>query len=310
MPHIPDIRAHDQHDPERIAAYAAGDATGDELAEAIALVAGCPACAELHRDLRAIAAALPALPPPARTRDFRLTAEQAAALRPTGWRGVVALLAGPRFSLAAPLGTGLAALGLVGLLVGWGGLPTTGSTATGSAAEAASPIAVAVPAATTLTGPGGQGQPGAKADTWVAAAASGPPVTSEVPVPSAGPVAPGGPVSVVSPIAPPAVQAAGPQPAPSTVRVAASGPEVGGAIFGGAGAAPSSPLPSVADRQRDEVAAAGAASAASGRVEAPATEVTAPATGTDVPVVVGLLLLAFGAGLVGLRVAARRIAAS
>ena len=114
MPHIPD---HLTHDPELVAAYAAGDATGPDLAAATELVAACTECAELHRDLRAIATALPELPVPARTRDFRLTPEQAASLAPSGWRGVLAAFASPRFRLAAPLGTGLAAAGLAGLLL-------------------------------------------------------------------------------------------------------------------------------------------------------------------------------------------------
>ena len=90
---------------------------GPTLAAAAGLVADCPDCAALHRDLRAISAALPELPPAVRPRDFRLTPEQAAALRPSGWRGVLAAFASPRFRLAAPLGTGLAAAGLAGLLL-------------------------------------------------------------------------------------------------------------------------------------------------------------------------------------------------
>ena len=124
MPHLPDLRDHPDHDLELVAAYAAGDAAGADLETATTLVAGCPECAALHHDLRAIAAALPALPAPVRRRDFRLTPEQAAALRPAGWRGLLGTLAGPRFRFAAPLGTGLAALGLAGILVGsLGSLP-------------------------------------------------------------------------------------------------------------------------------------------------------------------------------------------
>ena len=59
----------------------------------------------------------PRLPAPARTRDFRLTPEQAASLRPAGWRRLLAPFAGPRFAFAGPLGTGLATLGLAGFLV-------------------------------------------------------------------------------------------------------------------------------------------------------------------------------------------------
>jgi hypothetical protein len=128
MPHLPDSQ-HPGHDLELIAAYAAGDATGPELERATALVAECDDCAALHHDLRSIAAAMPELPAPARTRDFMLTPEQAAGLRPTGIRGLLATLSGPRFSFATPLGTGLAALGIVGVLVASGGLPTGGGTA-------------------------------------------------------------------------------------------------------------------------------------------------------------------------------------
>src|SRR5512141_1692571 len=138
MPHIPD--SHAAHDPLLVAAFAAGDASGAELERAAALVAGCAGCAELHRDLRAIAAALPTLPAPARPRDFRLTADQAAALRPGGWRRLLAPLAGPRFAFAGPLGAGLATLGLAGILVAGGaGLPVSAPTsgaATGGAGAA------------------------------------------------------------------------------------------------------------------------------------------------------------------------------
>ena len=136
MPHLPD---HTTHDPELIAAYAAGDAAGSDLAGATELVAECTECAALHRDLRAIATALPELPAPVRTRDFRLTPEQAASLAPSGWRGLLAAFASPRFRLAAPLGTGLAAIGLAGLLLGTPGsvLPTAEGTGASAASRAA-----------------------------------------------------------------------------------------------------------------------------------------------------------------------------
>jgi hypothetical protein len=114
MPHLPD---HRNHDPLLIAALAAGDAEGADLEQARALVAACDDCAELHHDLRAISVALPAMPAPARPRDFRLTPEQAASLRPAGWRRLLAPLAGPRFAFAAPLGGSLAALGIAGILI-------------------------------------------------------------------------------------------------------------------------------------------------------------------------------------------------
>ncbi|HKF84489.1 MAG TPA: hypothetical protein VKB30_01820, partial [Candidatus Limnocylindrales bacterium] len=128
MPHLPDSQ-HAAHDLELIAAYAAGDATERGLERATQLVASCADCADLHHDLRSIAVATAAIPAPVRTRDFRLTSEQAAALRPSGVRGLLATLSGPRFSFATPVGTGLAALGIVGVLVASGGLPTGGGSA-------------------------------------------------------------------------------------------------------------------------------------------------------------------------------------
>ena len=127
MPHIPDSN-HANHDLELIAAFAAGDTTGADLVQAQRNVDGCVACAALHADLVAIASALPSLPAPIRPRDFRLTTDDARRLRPSGLRGVLAAFASPRFSFATPLGTGLAALGLAGVLVASGGLPIGGAT--------------------------------------------------------------------------------------------------------------------------------------------------------------------------------------
>ncbi len=86
----------------------------------------------------------PALPAPARTRDFRLTPEQAASLRPAGWRRLLAPFAGPKFAFAGPLGAGLATLGLAGILVaGSFGVPLAATApADGGAAAASDAVAV------------------------------------------------------------------------------------------------------------------------------------------------------------------------
>ena len=52
-----------------------------------------------------------------RTRDFRITAADAARLRPRGWRGLLDAIGGARASFSRPLAAGLTTLGLVGLLV-------------------------------------------------------------------------------------------------------------------------------------------------------------------------------------------------
>ena len=128
MPHLPDHQT--DHDPLLIAAFAAGDAEGADLEQARDLVAACDDCAALHHDLRAIAPPCPRLPVPARPRDFRLTPEQAASIRPAGWRRLLAPLAGPRFAFAAPLGGSLAALGIAGILVAGAPAPRSRASAT------------------------------------------------------------------------------------------------------------------------------------------------------------------------------------
>jgi hypothetical protein len=88
-------------------------------ARAEALVAGCADCARLHADLVALAVATRALPAPALPRrDFRLTETDAARLRPSGWRRLVGVFAGPRDAITRPLAMGLTTIGLAGLLVG------------------------------------------------------------------------------------------------------------------------------------------------------------------------------------------------
>ena len=154
MSRHPDPHDHPAHDLELVAAHVAGDATGLDLEAATTLIATCPECATLHRDLRAIAAALPELPAPVRHRDFRLSEDQAAALRTNRWRRLVGVLAGPRFSFAAPLGTGLATLGIAVLVVsGSLGLPfaTGGATSaeravSGQQFAAQSPMPTGAPA--------------------------------------------------------------------------------------------------------------------------------------------------------------------
>ena len=168
MPHLPDHQT--DHDPLLIAAFAAGDAEGADLERAQALVAACDDCAALHHDLRAIAAALPAVPAPARSRDFRLSREQADALRPSGWRRLLAPLAGPRFAFAGPLGGSLAALGLVGILVaGAASSPIAGSGAGGQGERDAGAASVE-PGAEALSGPASE-QP-SSGDAYLAAPAA------------------------------------------------------------------------------------------------------------------------------------------
>ena len=151
----PDLHA-DEH-ALLIAALQAGDLAGAERTRAETLRAGCPACADLFADLEVLRAATHALPAPRRTRDFRLTDEDAARLRPRGWRRVLDWLAAPS-STVRPLATGLATLGVAGLLVASmpgllgsfgsvGAAPVTAPEMTGATAKGAgSAAATTIPA--------------------------------------------------------------------------------------------------------------------------------------------------------------------
>jgi hypothetical protein len=136
MPHVNEL--HEQHDPMLVVSLASGDlATADrDYATAQSLVAGRTDCARLHDDVLAIASATKALPPAARTRDFRISNEQAAKLRPAGVRGVLARLTAPGGLFSRQLGVGLATLGVAGLLIG-----SLGSINLGMAGAAPAPAA-------------------------------------------------------------------------------------------------------------------------------------------------------------------------
>ena len=108
MPHVNDL--HEQHDPILVVSLASGDlATADrDRATAQSLVDTCADCARLHDDVLALAVATKALPPAVRTRDFRLTPEQAAQLQPRGWRR---FFTAPGAVFSRQLGVGLTTLG-------------------------------------------------------------------------------------------------------------------------------------------------------------------------------------------------------
>jgi hypothetical protein len=115
MPH--DSGQHDQHDQLLVVSLAAGDLTGADRDRATSQIADCAECARLNDDLLVIARATAALPAAARPRDFQLSPEQAARLRPAGWRRFVAAFASPRLAMTRQLGVGLTTLGIAGLML-------------------------------------------------------------------------------------------------------------------------------------------------------------------------------------------------
>jgi hypothetical protein len=106
---------HASHDQLLIAAHVAGDTSATESSQASSLLAICPDCRQAAADLAAIAAASRDVPAPKRSRDFRLTQEQALRLRrrsPLARLGQILLApGGPARALPGALMTvGLAAL--------------------------------------------------------------------------------------------------------------------------------------------------------------------------------------------------------
>lgn len=133
-PRPADPTAHAAHDLSLIAALADRDAAAaldpDGLRLARRQLEGCPDCATAHRDLRDLMVGVRASDTPIRPRDFRLTAEDAARLRPSGLRRFLQTFGSARDGLSRPLAIGLTTLGLVGVLVGTvpGALSLSGAT--------------------------------------------------------------------------------------------------------------------------------------------------------------------------------------
>jgi hypothetical protein len=159
---------HAGHDLLLVAAHAAGDTLGADTERAAALVATCPDCAALSADLVAIAAATHDIPAAARPREFTLRPEDAARLRPRGWRRLAASFGANRLELVRPLAAGLTTLGLAGILLA--GLPVVQGQAgnyavlskvgaaigpdSGGAASSSGPSLAAAPAASAAAASG------------------------------------------------------------------------------------------------------------------------------------------------------------
>ena len=132
-PRLAAAARHALHDEELVAAFAAGDVDDPADAErARSFVDRCAMCRELNDDLRLIRSAMQGSGSAAQRaatmtapRDFRLTVEDAARLRPgspiarlgpqLGWGGRLRLGVA---TFGRPLGAGLATLGVAGLLIG------------------------------------------------------------------------------------------------------------------------------------------------------------------------------------------------
>jgi hypothetical protein len=125
---------HARHDRLLVVRFleADDDLRPAELEQARALIAGCAACAALGTELRLIADATSQMALPRRPRDFRMSHQQAAAVRNGGFRRFVErITAGFRLDVVRPLAGAAVAIGL--LLVVVGSLPRLGGTASAPA---------------------------------------------------------------------------------------------------------------------------------------------------------------------------------
>lgn len=117
---------HDRHERLLVVRLATNDELdATEGARARALVAGCPDCAALAVDVKAISRATAASLTPSRPRDFSLSPEQAAAAHGSRIRRWLGGLTSPGMGSLRPLAGAAVALGLL-LVVAGGGLPGFG----------------------------------------------------------------------------------------------------------------------------------------------------------------------------------------
>ncbi len=112
-----DIHRHASHDTLLVASLADHSSAGPERDRATALVESCTLCAGLHDDLIALSAAIRDMPTPPRPRAYTLGPADAARVRPSGWRRLIAGIGTARDGFSRPLAVGLTTLGLAGLLV-------------------------------------------------------------------------------------------------------------------------------------------------------------------------------------------------
>jgi anti-sigma factor RsiW len=222
--------SHDTHDAMLVASLADHSLPDGERTAAEGLIASCRDCADLHADLVALRAATVAMPTPARTRDYTLTADDALRLQPRGWRRLVSAFGTTRDAFSRPLAVGLTTLGLAGLLVTSlpSILPGGATSATGSLSTVGGPV----PAGAPLQAPGtnaeagnGSGAPAVPAAAAASAAPSG-----EKSVGAGGPVS--SPVPVALPAASPGTDFGGSQPAANTFGPARSFGDTAGVTGG------------------------------------------------------------------------------
>jgi hypothetical protein len=126
---------HARHDRLLVARFAVGEPLPGEAEEGRRLVASCTDCGRLAEDLGLLRTSLAAMPAPIRTRNFRLTPEQAERLRGNALERFLRRLAAPGLTMLRPVAGVALAMGLTVAVVG-AALPLAGSPKAASAPEA------------------------------------------------------------------------------------------------------------------------------------------------------------------------------
>lgn len=168
MPNTHSLSAeHRRHDRLLVARFAVGDAAFGQEHEAQELVSRCSECAALAADIAAISKSVARMPAPSRSRDFRLTTEQADQLRGSILDRWLRTITGSGWTMVRPVAGVALSIGLVMSVVGF--LPVLGSGNSGR------------PGTDALQGPVAGGQPtpesspgGRNSDVPVSAPSAGP----------------------------------------------------------------------------------------------------------------------------------------
>lgn len=167
---------HARHDRLLVVRFAAADALASEMDDARRLIEQCAECASLAADIGMLRTSLADLPTPRRTRNFRISAEQAEQLNGSAFDRFLRRLSMPGMGMLRPVAGVALALGLTITVVG-AGLP---STYLAPAPEFLQQDTAGQPVATDdLTGTGGRATAGDAGQTPAAAAnASDPPAAA------------------------------------------------------------------------------------------------------------------------------------
>lgn len=145
---------HARHDRLLVARFAVGESLAGEAEEGRRLIASCTDCGRLAEDLGLLRTSLAAMPAPIRTRNFRLTPEQAERLRGNALQRFLRGLAAPGLTMLRPVAGVALAMGLTVAVVG-AALPLAGSPKAASAPEVPTRTLVDLgTAAPTTTPPG------------------------------------------------------------------------------------------------------------------------------------------------------------